>query len=176
MDIIPTTLVSAFVEGNILQVLFVAILFGIGMIMVGDRAKPVLSVMESRQLRDLPLVDILMKAAPIGAFGAFAFTIGKYGIGSVVNLAALVGTFYLTSALFVIVILGTVCMVNGFSIFRLISLSQGRDPAGAGHLVVGIGAALADGEDGEGRLRPSRRGPGRADRLSASTWTAPTST
>lgn len=121
MDIIPTTLVSAFVEGNILQVLFVAILFGIGMIMVGDKAKPVLAVMESASFAIFRVVDILMKAAPIGAFGAFAFTIGKYGIGSVVNLAALVGTFYLTSALFVIVILGTVCMVNGFSIFRLIS-------------------------------------------------------
>ena len=121
MDIIPTTLVSAFVEGNILQVLFVAILFGIGLILVGDKGKPVLNILESASHAIFRVVDILMKAAPIGAFGAFAFTIGKYGIGSVVNLAALVGTFYLTSALFVIVILGTVCMVNGFSIFRLIS-------------------------------------------------------
>ncbi len=121
MDIIPTTLVSAFVEGNILQVLFVAILFGIGMIMVGDRAKPVLSVMESASFAIFRVVDILMKAAPIGAFGAFAFTIGKYGIASIMNLAMLVGTFYLTSAMFVIVILGAVCLANGFSIFRLIS-------------------------------------------------------
>ncbi|CAM3089699.1 dicarboxylate/amino acid:cation symporter [Paracoccus nototheniae] len=121
MDIIPTTLVSAFVEGNILQVLFVAILFGIGMILVGDKAKPILNVFEAASFAMFRVVDILMKAAPIGAFGAFAFTIGKYGIGSVVNLAALVGTFYLTSALFIVVILGTVCMLNGFSIFRLIS-------------------------------------------------------
>lgn len=121
MDIIPTTLVSAFVEGNILQVLFIAILFGIGMILVGDRAKPVLNVLEATSFAIFRVVDILMKAAPVGAFGAFAFTIGKYGIASIVNLATLVGTFYLTSALFVIVILGTVCAVNGFSIFRLIS-------------------------------------------------------
>ncbi|WP_265501605.1 dicarboxylate/amino acid:cation symporter [Paracoccus beibuensis] len=121
MDIIPTTLMSTFVEGNILQVLFVAILFGIGMILVGEKAKPVLNVLESASFAIFRVVDILMKAAPIGAFGALAFTIGKYGIGSIVNLAALVGTFYLTSAVFIIVILGTVCMVNGFSIFRLIS-------------------------------------------------------
>ncbi len=121
MDIIPTTLVSAFVEGNILQVLFVAILFGIGLILIGEPAKPVLNVLESISLAIFKVVDILMKAAPIGAFGAFAFTIGKYGIASIMNLAMLVGTFYLTSAMFVIVILGTVCLANGFSIFRLIS-------------------------------------------------------
>ncbi|MTH76132.1 dicarboxylate/amino acid:cation symporter [Paracoccus aestuariivivens] len=121
MDIIPTTLVSAFVEGNILQVLFVAILFGIGLILVGDKAKPVVALFETLSHVVFRVVDILMKAAPIGAFGAFAFTIGKYGIASVVNLATLVGTFYLTSALFVIVILGTVCLANGFSIFKLIA-------------------------------------------------------
>ncbi|WP_304618947.1 dicarboxylate/amino acid:cation symporter [Paracoccus sediminilitoris] len=121
MDIIPSTLVSAFVEGNILQVLFVAILFGISMILIGDKAKPVLAVFESASLAIFRVVDILMKAAPIGAFGAFAFTIGKYGISAVANLAALVGTFYLTAALFIIVILGTVCLLNGFSIFKLIS-------------------------------------------------------
>lgn len=121
MDIIPTTLVSAFVEGNILQVLFVAILFGIGLILVGDKGKPVLNIMESASHAIFRVVDILMKAAPIGAFGAFAFTIGKYGIASIMNLAMLVGTFYLTSAMFVIVVLGAVCLANGFSIFRLIS-------------------------------------------------------
>ncbi|MDQ1898868.1 dicarboxylate/amino acid:cation symporter [Paracoccus sp. WLY502] len=121
MDIIPTTLVSAFVEGNILQVLFVAILFGIGLILVGDKGKPVLNILESASFAIFRVVDILMKAAPIGAFGAFAFTIGKYGIASIMNLAMLVGTFYLTSAMFVIVILGAVCLANGFSIFKLIS-------------------------------------------------------
>jgi len=121
MDIIPTTITSAFVDGNILQVLFVAILFGIGLILIGDKGKPVVTLFEAISHAVFRMVDILMKAAPIGAFGAFAFTIGKYGIASVINLATLVGTFYLTSALFVIVVLGTVCMVNGFSIFRLIA-------------------------------------------------------
>jgi aerobic C4-dicarboxylate transport protein len=121
LDIIPTTFTSAFVEGNILQVLFIAILFGIALILVGDKAKPVVDMLEAVSFAVFRVVDILMKAAPVGAFGAFAFTIGKYGIASIVNLAALVGTFYLTSALFVIVILGTVCTLTGFSIFKLIS-------------------------------------------------------
>jgi len=121
LDIIPTTMTSAFVDGNILQVLFVAILFGISLILIGDKAKPVITLFESAGAAIFRMVDIMMKAAPVGAFGAFAFTIGKYGIGSIVNLAALVGTFYLTSLLFVVVILGTVCWLNGFSIFRLIS-------------------------------------------------------
>jgi len=121
MDIIPSTMASAFVDGNILQVLFIAILFGIGMILVGEKAKPVVSLLETLSQVVFRVVDILMKAAPVGAFGAFAFTIGKYGIASVVNLAALVGTFYLTAALFVIVVLGAVGLANGFSIFRLIA-------------------------------------------------------
>jgi aerobic C4-dicarboxylate transport protein len=120
MDIIPSTMTSAFVDGNILQVLFIAILFGIGLIMIGDKAKPVVALFESISHAVFRMVDILMKAAPIGAFGAFAFTIGKYGIASILNLATLVGTFYLTSVLFVVVILGTVCLLNGFSIFKLI--------------------------------------------------------
>ena len=121
MDIIPTTFTSAFVEGNILQVLFIAVLFGVSLILVGEKARPVVVLFEAASHALFRLVDILMKAAPIGAFGAFAFTIGKYGIASIVNLAVLVGTFYLTAALFVIVVLGSVCALNGFSIFRLIS-------------------------------------------------------
>ena len=121
MNIIPTSMTSAFVEGNILQVLFVAILFGVSLILIGEKAKPVVALFESAGAAVFRMVDILMKAAPLGAFGAFAFTIGKYGIGSIINLAALVGTFYLTSLLFVVVVLGAVCRANGFSIFRLIS-------------------------------------------------------
>ena len=121
LGIIPDTMISAFVDGNILQVLFIAILFGVGVILIGEKARPVVDLFETISGVVFRIVDILMKAAPIGAFGAFAFTIGKYGIGSIVNLAALVGTFYLTSALFIIVVLGTVCALNGFSIFRLIA-------------------------------------------------------
>lgn len=119
-SIIPTTLVSAFVEGNILQTLFVSILFGIALAIVGDVAAPVQRGLEALSQIVFKLVAILMKAAPIGAFGAFAFTIGAYGIGAIANLLALIATFYLTSLIFVLGILGLVCWVNGFSIFRLI--------------------------------------------------------
>lgn len=120
LGVIPDTLVSAFVDGNILQVLLVAILFGVGVILIGEPAKPIVNILESISAVVFRIVDIVMKAAPIGAFGAFAFTIGKYGIESIVNLAALVGTFYLTSLIFVLVVLGAVCRANGFSILQLI--------------------------------------------------------
>jgi aerobic C4-dicarboxylate transport protein len=120
LDIIPTTMVSALTEGSILQVLFVAILFGIALSLVGKAGDPVLDLLERLSLVVFRLVGILMRAAPIGAFGAIAFTIGRYGIGSVANLGALLATFYLTSLLFVIVVLGAVARLNGFSIFRLI--------------------------------------------------------
>lgn len=120
LDVIPSSFLSAFVDGNILQVLFIAILFGVGLILVGEPAKPILKLFEQASTVVFRIVDILMKAAPIGAFGAFAFTIGKYGIASIVNLATLVGTFYLTSLIFVLIILGAVCRANGFSILQLI--------------------------------------------------------
>jgi len=120
MNIIPTTLVSPFVTGDILQVLFVAVLFGIALAMVGAKAKPVLDLINAVTTPVFRLVAMLMKFAPIGAFGAMAFTIGKYGIESVVNLAMLVGTFYATSILFVLVVLGGVARYNGFSIIRLV--------------------------------------------------------
>ncbi|MCC5041909.1 dicarboxylate/amino acid:cation symporter [Xanthomonas campestris] len=120
MDIIPATLISAFVDGNILQVLFVAVLFGIALALVGERGRPVLSFLEALTAPVFRLVHMLMKAAPIGAFGAIAFTIGKYGVESLVNLAWLVGSFYLTSLFFVLVILGIVCRLCGFSVLKLI--------------------------------------------------------
>lgn len=119
-NIIPTTVVSAFADGDILQVLFFSVLFGIALGMVGEKGKPVLDLLQAVSVPMFRLVAILMKAAPIGAFGAMAFTIGKYGISSVANLAMLVGTFYLTSILFVVIVLGAVCRYNGFSIFALL--------------------------------------------------------
>ena len=119
MDIIPKTLVSPFVGDNILQVLFIAVLFGISLAMSGDHGKPVLNFLEALTVPVFKLVGILMKAAPIGAFGAIAFTIGKFGLGSLVNLAWLVGTFYITSLLFVVVILGFVARLCGFSVLKL---------------------------------------------------------
>ena len=159
MDIIPKTLVSPFVGDNILQVLFVSVLFGIALALVGERGKPVLDLLEALTAPVFRLVHILMRAAPIGAFGAIAFTIGKYGIGTLVNLAWLVGSFYITSLLFVLVILGIVARLCGFSVVRLIrylkaelllvlgtsssesalpSLMQKMEAAGCGKSVVGL--------------------------------------
>ena len=120
MNIIPATMVSAVADGNILQVLFVAILFGIALTLIGDKAAPLMVVLESASHAVFKLVSILMKAAPIGAFGAMAFTIGEYGVGTLANLAGLVATFYLTSLLFVLVVLGGVCWAVGFNILHLI--------------------------------------------------------
>ncbi len=119
-NIIPDTIVGAFASGDILQVLFFSVLFGIALGMVGERGKPVLDFMHALTAPIFKLVSILMKAASLGAFGAMAFTIGRYGIASVANLAFLVGTFYLTAFVFVVGVLGLVCRYNGFSIFALI--------------------------------------------------------
>ena len=120
MNVIPETLVSPLVNGDILQVLFVAILFGISLAQVGDRAAPVFNFLNALAVPVFKLVAILMRFAPIGAFGAMAFTIGKYGIHSIGNLAYLVATFYVTSLLFVLVVLGAVARACGFSILKLI--------------------------------------------------------
>jgi len=119
-NIIPTTIVGAFASGDILQVLFFSVLFGISLALVGDKGKPVVSFLQDLVAPVFKLVAILMKAAPVGAFGAMAFTIGKYGIGSIANLAMLIGTFYITALLFVLVVLGAVARYNGFSILALI--------------------------------------------------------
>jgi aerobic C4-dicarboxylate transport protein len=121
LGMIPTSLVSPLVGENILQTLVVAILFGIALTLVGQRGERVVSVLEDVAVVVFKIVGILMKAAPIGAFGAMAFTIGSYGIGALAKLAFLVGTFYLTSLLFVVVVLGGVGLWAGFSIFRLIA-------------------------------------------------------
>jgi aerobic C4-dicarboxylate transport protein len=120
LDVIPTTMLSALTDGSILQTLFVSILFGIALSLVGKPAEPVLDMLERLSLVVFRLVAILMRAAPIGAFGAIAFTIGAYGIGTLANLGALLVTFYLTSLLFVLVVLGAVARLNGFSIIQLI--------------------------------------------------------
>ncbi|MET3354743.1 dicarboxylate/amino acid:cation symporter [Xanthobacter autotrophicus] len=120
MNIIPTTPISALASGDILQVLFFAVLFGIALGGVGDAGEPVMKILNSASAAMFRLVAILMKAAPIGAFGAMAFTIGKYGIGSVANLAMLIVTFYITAALFIFVVLGLVARYNGFSLWKLL--------------------------------------------------------
>ena len=120
LAIIPTTLFSAFTSGSILQVLLVAILTGVAVSATRPHSDLVLDVMTSFSEVVFKLVHMLMKLAPIGAFGAMAFTIGEFGIGSLANLAMLVGTFYLTALLFVLVVLGLVARFTGFSILALI--------------------------------------------------------
>ena len=119
-DIIPTTLFSALTEGSVLQTLFVAILFGIALSLVGEVGAPVLDMVNRLGLVVFRLVAMLMQFAPIGAFGAIAFTIGKFGLGALVNLGALILTLYLTSLIFVLVVLGLIARAHGFSILRLI--------------------------------------------------------
>ena len=121
LAIIPTTFVSALTSGSILQALFAAILFGIALSHTGAAGAQVLGMLEKLSSVFFYLVGMLMRFAPIGAFGAMAFTIGEYGVESLVNLGALIATFYLTSILFVVVVLGSVARLCGFSIFRLIA-------------------------------------------------------
>lgn len=120
MNIIPSTVVGAFAQGEILQVLFFSLLFGFALHKFGGRGTLVFDVIEKSSHVLFQIVGMIMRVAPIGAFGAMAFTIGKYGIASLVPLAELMGTFYLTCILFIFVVLGGICRWHGFSIFRYI--------------------------------------------------------
>lgn len=120
MHIIPTTIVDAFAKGDILQVLLVAILFGFALSMMGERCRPLLKLLDMVTQAVFGVVTILMRLAPIGAFGAMAFTIGKYGISSLGPLLKLIGTFYLTSIFFVVVVLGAIALTAGFNIFKFL--------------------------------------------------------
>lgn len=119
-DIVPTTLLSALTEGNILQTLFVAILVGVALAGIGSRGEPTRQLLDSLSQVVFRCVAIIMRAAPIGAFAAIAFTIGKYGFRSIANLATLLACFYVTSALFVALILGSVARLSGFRIWHLL--------------------------------------------------------
>jgi len=122
LHIIPKTFTDSFTaNGDLLQVLLVAILFGFALSRLGEKGKPVYSFLETASTVLFGMVNIVMKTAPIGAFGAMAFTIGKYGVASIAKLATLVGTFYVTAAMFVIVVLGTIAYFSGFSIFRFLN-------------------------------------------------------
>jgi aerobic C4-dicarboxylate transport protein len=120
LNVIPSTMFSAFTSGEILQVLLVSILFGIALAMLGDRGEKLLDALKTITAVVFRVVRILMYAAPIGAFGAMAFTIGQYGIATLTNLAELIVTFYATSLAFVLVVLGLISWLAGFSILSLI--------------------------------------------------------
>ncbi|MGA7623377.1 MAG: dicarboxylate/amino acid:cation symporter [Candidatus Acidiferrales bacterium] len=118
LHIIPTTVVDAFAKGDILQVVLVSILFGFAMSAMGKFCKPLLEFLESLTRAVFGVINIVMKFAPIGAFGAMAFTIGNYGISSLGPLAKLVATFWVTCILFVLIIMGAAAWLAGFSIIR----------------------------------------------------------
>jgi aerobic C4-dicarboxylate transport protein len=120
MHIIPTTVVDAFAKGDILEVVFVSILFGFAMSMAGEHAKPLVTLLESLTKVVFRMVNIVMRFAPVGAFGAMAFTIGKYGLASLGPLLRLIGSFWVTSILFVIVVFGGVAWLAGFSLLRFL--------------------------------------------------------
>jgi aerobic C4-dicarboxylate transport protein len=120
LHIIPTTVVDAFAKGDILQVVLIAVLFGFALSALGERCKPLVTLIDSVAQAVFGVVNILMRLAPIGAFGAMAFTVGKYGIASLGPLAKLIGTFYVCSVLFVLVVLGAVAWLAGFSILRFL--------------------------------------------------------
>lgn len=120
MNVIPSTVVGAFAEGEILQVLFFAVLFAFALHFLGERGKPILNFIDVTSSAFFGVVGIVMRVAPIGAFGAMAFTIGKYGIGTLTSLAALMGGFYATCLIFIFGVLGSVAWLTGFSIFKFI--------------------------------------------------------
>lgn len=120
LNIIPSTVVDAFAKGEILQVLLFAVMFGFALHKFGGRGTLVFDLIEKTSHVLFSIVGIIMKVAPIGAFGAMAFTIGKYGVGSLVSLGALMATFYATCLFFIIVVLGLIARFHGFSIFKFI--------------------------------------------------------
>jgi aerobic C4-dicarboxylate transport protein len=120
MHIIPNTIVDAFAKGDILEVLFVALLFGCALSAAGARGKPLVDLVDALTQVVFRIVGIVMKFAPIGAFGAMAFTVGRYGIASLGPLAKLILTFYVTSVLFVLVVMGGVAWIAGFGIIKFL--------------------------------------------------------
>ncbi len=121
MHIIPTTVFDAFTRGDILEVVFISVLFGLAMSVMGKRVKPLMDVIEALTQAVFGVVNIVMKFAPIGAFGAMAFTIGQYGLKSLGPLAKLVSAVWITSILFVLVVLGAICWASGFGIIRFLA-------------------------------------------------------
>ncbi|MBB5343710.1 dicarboxylate/amino acid:cation symporter [Tunturibacter empetritectus] len=120
LHIIPTTMVDAFARGDILQVVFISVLLGVALAMMHSRAEPLLRLLEVLTQAIFTIVNLFMRLAPIGAFGAMAFTVGRYGVMSLGPLLKLIVTFYLTCAFFVFIVLGAVSWLAGFNIFRFL--------------------------------------------------------
>jgi aerobic C4-dicarboxylate transport protein len=120
LNIIPATVVDAFAKGEVLQVLFFSLLFGLALLHFGERRRGLVGIIDEFTHVLFGVVAIIMKAAPVGAFGAMAFTIGQYGIGTLFSLGKLMATFYVTCLLFIVFVLGAIAAWTGFNIFRFI--------------------------------------------------------
>ncbi|WP_413530020.1 dicarboxylate/amino acid:cation symporter [Rahnella inusitata] len=121
LDVIPSSVIGAFASGNILQVLLFAVLFGFALHRLGHKGQLIFNVIDSFSQVIFGIINMIMRLAPLGAFGAMAFTIGKYGVGSLVQLGQLILCFYLTCVLFVVVVLGLIARFTGFSIFKFVN-------------------------------------------------------
>ncbi|MFM4774868.1 dicarboxylate/amino acid:cation symporter [Aeromonas veronii] len=121
LDIIPGSVIGAFASGNILQVLLFAVLFGFSLHHIGEKGQVIFGVIDSFSKVIFGIINMIMRVAPVGAFGAMAFTIGKYGVGSLVQLGQLIACFYLTCLFFIFIVLGSIAKASGFSILRFIS-------------------------------------------------------
>ena len=121
LDIIPGSVIGAFASGNILQVLLFAVLFGFSLHHIGEKGQVIFGVIDSFSKVIFGIINMIMKLAPVGALGAMAFTIGKYGVGSLVQLGQLIACFYLTCLFFIFIVLGSIAKASGFSILRFIS-------------------------------------------------------
>jgi aerobic C4-dicarboxylate transport protein len=120
LNVIPNTIVGAFANGDILQVLMFSVIFGFALHRLGDYGKPLLELIDRFAHAMFNIINMIMKLAPLGAFGAMAFTIGAYGVGSLVQLGQLMICFYITCVLFVLVVLGGIARAHGFSILKLV--------------------------------------------------------
>ncbi len=118
--VIPKTVFGAFAEGDLLQVLFISIIFAFGLQMLGEAGKPMLKVIDVGAQTFFNMVRMVMVVSPVGAFGAIAFTIGQYGVGSLASYGRLLGTYYITAVLFVVIVLGLTCRLAGFSLLKLL--------------------------------------------------------
>ncbi|WFU39834.1 C4-dicarboxylate transporter DctA [Bradyrhizobium sp. CB82] len=121
LHIIPDTVVGAFAQGEILQVLLFSVLFGFAIMGLGERGHAIRNFIDDAAHAVFGVISIVMRAAPIGAFGAMAYTIGKFGTGAILNLVGLIATFYVTAALFVVIVLGIIARLAGFSIFKFLA-------------------------------------------------------
>ena len=158
--IVPSSIVDAFAQGDMLQVVFFAILFGVALAMLGEAGKP-LHELFSKRCRGCSSGSsaIIMLVAPIGAFGAMAYTIGAFGVSALLPLGRLMLGVYMTMVLFIFVVLNLILRAYGFSLWEYLDVHSRRDPDRARHVVVRSGAAADAGEDGAVRLREAGRGP-----------------